>query len=246
MSPGTRSQSSSQVSSDDVEEPCNVTLAASIADLQRQFDAFRTGAHDEYDAKLEIIKGEYESKIAHLEDKLNAVIKGKSESTLQCIKHWISALDDKIDKANVELDIVKNDNEKNKHGVINIKTLVDGVATLAEKNETEISIITEKYINPAENQFPSFTRFARSENVSRTMDNGPATNNFKTLESRIDSLEDQSRRDNLLFYGFKENKNEMCHELIRELITTKILKHNPDAKYIKFVRVHRLGKFDKK
>ena len=67
---------------------------------------------------------------------------------------------------------------------------------------------------------------------------------IKRLEQRIDNLEDYSRRDNLLFYGFTEQFNEDCTELVKDLICKKILANNVNAAEIKFVRAHRLGKFN--
>ena len=67
---------------------------------------------------------------------------------------------------------------------------------------------------------------------------------IKRLEQRIDNLEDYSRRDNLLFYGFTEQFNEDCTERVQDLICKKILANNVNAAEIKFVRAHRLGKFN--
>ena len=44
---------------------------------------------------------------------------------------------------------------------------------------------------------------------------------LESLEQRIDNLEDHSRRDNLLFYGFPEDRNENCAEKVKQFIFDK-------------------------
>ena len=73
---------------------------------------------------------------------------------------------------------------------------------------------------------------------------------MSTLTSRVDYLEDYSRRDNLLFYGFDEEREENCVAKVRGLINDKLLTdvdvENEHNNEIKFVRVHRLGKYDRR
>ena len=66
---------------------------------------------------------------------------------------------------------------------------------------------------------------------------------IKRLEQRIDGLEDHSRRDNLLFYGFPEQLNENCTLRVKDLIYNKILNSDYEND-IKFVRAHRLGRYN--
>ena len=84
------------------------------------------------------------------------------------------------------------------------------------------------------------------ENVDTHYTNDSINNieSIRRLEQRIDNLEDHSRRDNLLFYGFPEYLGENCTLRIKEVICNKILNDSVHAKDIKFVRAHRLGKYN--
>ena len=66
--------------------------------------------------------------------------------------------------------------------------------------------------------------------------------NFETmsqeLDAKLNDLEARSMRENLLFYGFKENDGENCEDLILDLIKTKLEINSS----ISLDRVHRIGK----
>ena len=95
-------------------------IPATGPEINTDMEQFRL----EYENKLKDIKEGYESKITVLENKLNLVMKTRSETTLECIKGWIGSLDEKIDKITIELDIVKNNginqDEANKNSFISV------------------------------------------------------------------------------------------------------------------------------
>ena len=64
-----------------------------------------------------------------------------------------------------------------------------------------------------------------------------------SLEARIDKLEDYSRRDNLLFTGFAEDRNENCENVVRDILARKLLRGICDVNKVNIVRAHRLGQY---
>ncbi len=64
------------------------------------------------------------------------------------------------------------------------------------------------------------------------------------LRKKVEDLEAYSRRDNLLFEGFTENKNENCEDLLH-MIFIKTLNIQDSRTRIKFTRVHRIGRKSK-
>ena len=68
--------------------------------------------------------------------------------------------------------------------------------------------------------------------------------NLKACEKQIDSIEDQSRRNNLKFYNIEETKDweswAESEHLVRELMKTKC--KLPNADDIQITRAHRLAK----
>jgi hypothetical protein len=58
------------------------------------------------------------------------------------------------------------------------------------------------------------------------------------LGAKLTDLEGRSMRDNLIFYGVPEERNEDCEAKIQDLITVKLSLNTP----IQFDRVHRIGK----
>ena len=62
----------------------------------------------------------------------------------------------------------------------------------------------------------------------------------KLLKDHIVRVEAQSRRDNLIFHGIKENDGENCFDLVYDILETKM--EFPGAKdNFKITRCHRLG-----
>ena len=64
------------------------------------------------------------------------------------------------------------------------------------------------------------------------------TDMLKTLAYKSIDLEARSRRNNLIFWGLVENRNENCFALIRQFIKNEL---NLDADRMYLARAHRLG-----
>ena len=239
----TRSQGNSQPDMQDddlneVDDAQSVQLSAN--DISFIVNKVKTDLSKEYDEKLEKLQSDYEVKIAHLEDKLTTVMNVQSDTNLKCIKEWISSLDKKIDIVTLELDVVKNDEnvKLNKQGVINVKKLIDDVTERVAENERYVTMYKDKHVN-SDQEFDTFQMPAKTQNAP-VLDSSVS---LKSLEERIDHLEDHSRRDNLLFYGFPEQKDENCAEKLKTMISNHMI--NTDDYDINFVRVHRLGRYSK-
>ena len=133
-------------------------------------------------------------------------------------------MEEALRKHKMNLDTIN----QNEQGDINVKKLIERVSV--EENEDFITTFKDTY-RKSEKEFTTFQ-----------MQNAPALDSsisLKSLEERIDGLEDHSRRDNLLFYGFVEEKDENCTEKLKGMI----LKHMINDREINFVRVHRLGRY---
>ena len=167
-----------------------------------------------HDRKLHEIKENYESRIKNLEIKLEATIKATSSTTIECVSGFFKTLDVKIEKLTMELDVFKNDENSqvnlNKHGCFNLKKLIDDTTVIVKKHEEALN--QNKYdFNDRENcsaepeiRTSSVTKMNNTDHLNAL--NKPVT--LASLEARIDKLEDFSRRDNILFHGFPENKDE--------------------------------------
>ena len=83
----------------------------------------------------------------------------------------------------------------------------------------------------------SFTKMAEkvSEVIQVTNKN---TDMLKTLAYKSIDLEARSRRNNLIFWGLVENREENCFALIRQFIKNEL---DLDADNMYLARAHRLG-----
>ena len=80
----------------------------------------------------------------------------------------------------------------------------------------------------------------RQKNKELTDKNADLLSRVDNLERKTDDLEGRSKRNNLIFYGFRQHQNETSDELEREiqdLLTDKLDLNND----VQFDRVHRLG-----
>lgn len=145
---------------------------------------------------------------------------------IKVIKKSVSKIDS-IEKT-VNKIILKVDNLETK--VKNMDTRLLEVESSCSYASDEIDS-TKKNINTATKDIGIFkNKF--DENVK----------NFEAktqeLDTKLNDLEARSMRENLLFYGFKENDGENCEDLILDLIKTKL---EIDSN-ISLDRVHRIGK----
>ena len=196
----------------------------------------------EYDIIINDMRRNHENEIQSLRNELNAVIKATSGANLDTVMRFFKLTDDKVDRLLLQSDIMSHDAGKLKSAVENDVTKLQNMINEMKRGNNEQSVTTKNVSERSEN-------VRREErNDDEIHENGRMIDkNFeciKRLEQRIDNLEDHSRRDNLLFYGFPEDINENCGERVKELICNKILPDNIHVNGIKFVRAHRLGKYD--
>ena len=176
-----------------------------------------------HELEVAAMKTDYEAKIHNLELKLNAVIDATSKTTIQCVTGFFEKLDKKIGEAIIKIDIVEVESAKNELKIDNLSNKLK-----TEPRGSVINTVTDRNV-------PSVPTISQNKTVT-----------LSSLEARVDRLEDHSRRDNLLFYGFEEeSRYENCENKIRDLLARKILYGLTDVNVnnIDIVRAHRLGQY---
>ena len=146
------------------------------------------------------------------------------------------------------------------------KTWMDSGKESTENNTLTLGKMCEK-IGELENQIKTFTNKKASDHDSlihepfdkatsgHTQSRVESVENalydleakVKACEKQIDSIEDQSRRNNIKFFGIEQTKEwetwEDSENLIRELMKSKLKLSNADD--IRITRAHRLAKGSK-
>ena len=213
----------------DAEDRAKRQITEQVNALRDEYESKMEEMKLTYDYKIEAMGTAHQRKIEDLELKLSVAIKERAAATLEAITGFYTNIDKKVDKHTIRMSIIEDDT---------IKSL----QTLVENNVTELQRLTNEMssIRPAMNtNVPKdSTPAAPSYAVGDTK-----TPTIKSLEARIDKLEDHSRRNNLLFYGFKEDNREQCENRVRDILATKILYNIRDVNTIEIVRAHRLGPF---
>ena len=202
----------------------------SVTDLDQRLDLFITAQERKFAV--------YDEKLIHLEEKLTAVVNAGSDATIKAIQLLINVQDTRIARTEQSIAdvIAKNSAIQAENAVLNKPAAADEgtlsrIAVLERQCNGLNADINDIYEQlPADNEQAP----ASSSRVS-----------LASLEARIDKLEDHSRRDNLLFYGFEEQENEQCENKIRDLLARKIFYHDNtvNVNKINIVRAHRLGGF---
>ena len=76
------------------------------------------------------------------------------------------------------------------------------------------------------------------KDLTRKVDN--LTNEWENLSNKITDLQARSMRDNLLFFGVKEEFKEDCRSVLKAALESQLKMSY--AQSIKFARVHRMGR----
>ena len=170
--------------------------------------------------KLAQVQKECDQKMHDMQIELNATIKARANSTLDYYK----LMDEKIDTQIIKIDILDGQ-RANQEKTLNV--VKKDVSDLNAQYEAEMN-------NKNAGDERDSTETVRNKRVS-----------LESLESRIDKLEDYSRRDNLLFSGFEEEEKENCENKVRDLLARKIFigERNINVNNIVIVRAHRLGRY---
>ena len=194
----------------------NAELTKLIKDLTEQVKSNKT----EYEDQLQSMKTDYERKFAFLEEKLMAVIQADANATLRTVNGFFKNLEDKVGEHTISIDILQG----------NIASHDATFEGMADKLKTAVQSV--------KSQGPD-------ANIDDDVVIGQSALSLQSLEERVDGLEDYSRRDNLLFYGFHEQKFEDCREKVIDFICKKLMPGDRLAENIEFVRIHRLGRYKK-
>ena len=175
-----------------------------IEQLTEQFGTYKTSMAAELEQvklthsnELVEIKDVYDRKIASLEEKLIIVINTDANATLRTVTGFFQTHDKRMTELACSIDV--NDERSSKNAA-NIRSIID------DGDNFRNGKIGAHVINDMNDDF-----VAGQE----------STLTLKSLEERIDGLEDYSRRDNLLFYGFQEEKFEDCKAKVVNFIYKK-------------------------
>lgn len=164
--------------------------------------------------------------------------------TLQCPKNtseWgkllITDLGDRLDKLHEKIDGIKTDINNNTNlrieeiatNINAIKTTAESALTLAQENKSNIEQLRKEF-----NSELSYLKFTCDKLTSE---------NIK-LQDNTDKLENYGRRDNIVFLGVPEEKDETKIQVegkTRHFLEQHLNLEKNVVENIKFVRVHRLG-----
>ena len=178
----------------------------------------------ELDDKFEIVKAEYLQQLNTVKTELNIKLEADANATIRAVTGFYTSLDTKVTGLKINEDVYDN--------------------KMAEY-DTKIEIMENDIRKWSERDYTLRDNYATSSVVQDEHSQSFDSEKLAELENRLNSMEDQARRDNLIYYGFVENYNEDCEKLINEFVCTRVLKDDPLAANIKVVRAHRLGKPEK-
>ena len=194
-----------------------------------------------------------EKKISELEKIVNT----QSSTMLLTIKTWVGSLTDSIDKANMAIGgiISRIDNEQKKLNEEREAEPLSMWTTTSGRTVEEIDkAVAELSLELGELKLVTGGgKAARANKVGAWAEDGgneiPESTSqiLEELQAKVTYLEDYSRRDNLKFFGIKEEKGETwedCEEKVKQILVGDMkledIESNPEWG---FVRVHRVGKF---
>ena len=221
--------------------------AKTIEELSKRIDDLDNSMAE----KILKIQTDHDSKLALHKCELDTTVRVSSNTTVQVVTGF-------FDKLNTRLSDTITEN-KIRMSIIEDET-IKSLQLLVENNVDELKRLSNEMAKPRSVTKTDTARYetANSEirndrNLStkndardvskRTDAREPEHVSLTSLEARIDKLEDFSRRDNLLFTGFDENKDEHCENAVRDLLARKLLNGICDVNKVIIVRAHRLGQF---
>ena len=145
------------------------------------------------------------------QEHIQAILDGVSE--FRNVKRELAGINEKLLKLHM-LDILSSQ-------VSELKTSVDFAHKEIEDMKVENTELKDKV-----------------RDLTRKVDN--LANERENLSNRITDLQARSMRDNLLFFGVKEEFKEDCESVLRAALESQL--KMSDAQPIKFARVHRMGR----
>ena len=186
-------------------------------------ESIRRSIIKELDDKVEIVKSELLRELEKVRTELNIKLEADANATIRAVTGFYTQLDSKVTELKINNDVYDERTTENSN---KIDALSKDIEKWSDGRSDERSDWSD----------------AHSTIETRTNEYPVDANKLLELEKRLDSMEDQSRRDNLLFYNFEESNNEDCETLIKNFVCKRVLNNDPLARDIKIVRAHRLGK----
>lgn len=105
-------------------------------------------------------------------------------------------------------------------------------------NETELSC---KFMSDASEKTNEELKVAKDELKSLKQQTKNLEIEKQNLEEKITKLETRSMGDNLMFYGMKEERDEDCKKLVKEVFQNQLGMSDEEAGEIRVIRAHRVG-----
>lgn len=134
----------------------------------------------------------------------------------------------------------------------NVTTLMSEVKALQanqQSTESAISVLSNK-LSLVENEISSIREAQsglleklQSELEEVRQQNSATAANVSSITTRLNDLEDRSRRDNVVFYGITDSANETWTESESKVVDLCANKLGIQCTSADFDRVHRIGKF---
>ena len=158
------------------------------------------------------------STLEHTNDKL---LKLQRDNILDAVKGWINSIDTRI-STNTQL-----------YGELN--SVVESIKAIAKQPKpVETPKISDNWDEPdLENRVTQVEGYIRKIDEELTL-----------YEQQLDNIEDQSRRNNIKFYGIPERSSwetwEQSEAIVREIMDTKL--RLPNVAQTQITRAHRLGR----
>ena len=230
-------------------------MAKSIVQLEAIMEAKFSEQEDRFNRKIELTETILNTKLSTLQSTYDTFLKSQAEVMLNTFKGWVNGVKETVDNCNFtigklegNLEEIKNSNAQNivadskcESNFKSIKTITQDLENLSAK----INKMEYEYAEDALNR--GWTKVGDKAAGPSNVVGGDA---LTQLISRVDNLEDASRRDNIIFYGVDEAETletwDECENHVKGIIHETNLLGEGDHHSIEIVRAHRIGKRDDK
>ncbi|XP_061187170.1 uncharacterized protein LOC133195342 [Saccostrea echinata] len=162
---------------------------------------------------IETDRSSLEKRMCDIENKL---------STINRLAEVVVSLENKMQRFEGEIKTMKEIVTEAKMSGRSISDMFDSVKHIAEKELKQLKDDSRKM----DKELNSSVHTLKKKNVE--------------LQESITDLRSRSMRDNLVFCGIPEKRNENCKTVLHNFLKHKMKIDD----YISFERVHRMGKFD--
>ncbi|XP_061164517.1 uncharacterized protein LOC133173550 [Saccostrea echinata] len=143
-------------------------------------------------------------------------------STINRLAEAVVSLENKMQRFEGEIKTMKETVTEAEVSARSISDMFDSVKHIAEKELEQLRDGSKKM----DMELNSSVQSLKKKNVE--------------LQESITDLRSRSMRDNLVFCGIPEKRNENCETVLRNFLKHKMKIYD----YISFERVHRMGKYD--